>query len=137
MMDGMPKALAKAGKLQDREAASQYMTSYCSNLQEKAFADAKQILNDLEWKLSEESNSMQMGVNPETHEVMKEKRKIEPMQIQLDPAAYAEVPDAPAAAATKEKSGSRRNAYLIMAGIALLDLIAVAAVLAWRREKKA
>ena len=79
---------------------------------------------------------MQMGVNPETHEVLKEKRKIEPMQISLDPSAYAQVPDETAVKGVKGSSGSRHTAYMIMAGIALLDLIGAAIVLAWKKEKR-
>ncbi len=137
MFAGMPQVLAKAGQLRDKEAAAAYLTSYCNDMQERAFADAKQILNDLLWKLSEESNSMQMGVNPETHEVLKEKRQIEPMQISLDPSAYAQVPDETAVKGAKGSSGSRHTAYLVMAGIALLDLIGAAVVFAWRKEREA
>ena len=103
--------------------------------EEKAFADAKQILNDLQWKLSEESNSMQMGMNPETHEILKEKRKIEPLQIELDPAAYAQVPDGASAKETGGSSGSRHSEYLIMGVIALLIMIAAAIVLTRRKKE--
>ena len=47
MFAGMPQVLAKAGQLGDKEATAAYLTSYCNALQERAFADAKKILNGL------------------------------------------------------------------------------------------
>ena len=78
---------------------------------------------------------MQMGMTPETHEILKEKRKIEPLQIELDPAAYAQVPDGASAKETEGSSGSRHSEYLIMGVIALLIMIAAAIVLTRRKKE--
>ena len=41
-------------------------------MQEQAFADAGQLLNDVRWYHSQNSNTMKNGRNPETHEVLDE-----------------------------------------------------------------
>ena len=84
MFDGMPKVLENAAGLH-REMAADYLTSYCSARQKNAFSDAKKLLNDVNWEQSNNSNSMQAGRDPETHEVLKTKRKLEPMKVDLDP----------------------------------------------------
>ena len=123
MFDAMPKVLENAAAL-DREMAADYLTDYCSSRQKNAFSDAKKLLNDVNWEQSNNSNSMQAGRDPETHEVLKTKRKLEPMKVDLDPAAYKEIPDPAKAGDDKGLiSNTGKIVILIMAAIGILCVI--------------
>lgn len=123
MFEAMPKVLENAAGL-DHEIAAAYLTDYCSARQKNAFSDAKKLLNDVNREQSNNSNSMQLGRDPETHEVLKTKRKLEPMKVDLDPAAYKEIPDPDGAG--KEKgllSNTEKMVVMIMAAIGILCVI--------------
>jgi hypothetical protein len=123
MFEAMPKVLENAAGL-DPEIAAAYLTDYCSARQKNAFSDAKKLLNDVNREQSNNSNSMQLGRDPETHEVLKTKRKLEPMKVDLDPAAYKEIPDPDGAG--KEKgllSNTEKMVVMIMAAIGILCVI--------------
>ena len=94
MFAGMPQALAKASQQRDIKAISAYLTDYCNTMQNQAFSDAKALLNDVMWTQSENSNTMKLGRNPETHEILDTERVLPPMEVDLDASVYAEVPDA-------------------------------------------
>lgn len=64
------------------------ITQYCNEAQETAFADQKEILNLLRFKMCSDSNSMKVGRNPETHEVLTEKKKLEKLEIDLSAEKY-------------------------------------------------
>ena len=64
------------------------ITQYCNEAQETAFADQKEILNLLRYRLCSDSNSMKVGRNPETHEVLTEKKKLEKLEIDLSAGKY-------------------------------------------------
>ena len=68
--------------------AQRRMTDYCSALQEKAFMDAKVMLNEVRWAMSANSNTMKMGMNPETHEIYKTERVLDPIRVELDVSPY-------------------------------------------------
>ena len=57
-------------------------------MQEQVFADAGKILNAVRWCRSQNSNTMKNGRNPETHEILDEKKEILPLQLTLDPEKY-------------------------------------------------
>ena len=82
------------GRMTDREAAARYITDYCNAVQEQAFLDAGQLLNDVRWYMSKNSNTMKNGRNPETHEVLDELKPIDPLTIRLNPAVYRNLLDA-------------------------------------------
>lgn len=86
MIDGMADKLTEVDKLlaSDPSEAQKTITEYCSNLQEKAFADAKDLLNDVRWTMSENSNTYKMGKNPETGEHLTTERVLPPMEVTLD-----------------------------------------------------
>ena len=94
MFAGMPQALAKASQQRDIKAISAYLTDYCNTMQNQAFSDAKALVNDVMWTQSENSNTMKLGRNPETHEILDTERVLPPMEVDLDASVYAEVPDA-------------------------------------------
>ena len=94
MFAGMPQALAKASQQRDIKAISAYLTDYCNTMQNQAFSDAKALVNDVMWTQSENSNTMKLGRNPETHEILDTERVLPPMEVSLDASVYAEVPDA-------------------------------------------
>ncbi len=88
MAQGMREALENAAASGDIDAARQTITAYSVAMQEQAFNDAGQLLNDVRWYKSQNSNTMKNGRNPETHEVIDELRQIEPLTVTLDPEAY-------------------------------------------------
>ncbi|MBR3672644.1 MAG: C69 family dipeptidase [Spirochaetia bacterium] len=89
MAAGMPKVLKKASKMKDSKAAADYITNYCSRMQTQAFEDAKHILNSLIWRQASDSNTMKLGRNPETGELLKTPRMLKPLEIDLDASVYA------------------------------------------------
>ena len=64
------------------------MTDYCAGLQEKAFEDAKELLNLVRWTMSLNSNTMKLGKNPETGEYLTTERVLTPITVTLDGSAY-------------------------------------------------
>lgn len=93
MFAGMPQVLSRAAEAGDPDAAAAYLTAYCSAMQKHAFSDAKQLLNQVVWTQSDNCNTMKMGRNPETDEVLKTERKLPPMKVKLDSGSYADVPE--------------------------------------------
>ena len=87
-----PDAIRSAG-LEDRTAAKQWITDCCNQLQEQAFADVGQILNSVRWAHSKNSNTMKNGRNPETHEVLDERKVVPPMEIGLDASVWQNIMD--------------------------------------------
>ena len=71
MTQEMPGILKTAAGM-DEAAAKQYITDYCNAMQDQAFTDAGQILNDVLWYRSRNSNTMKNGRNPETGETLEE-----------------------------------------------------------------
>ena len=94
MTQEMPEILKTAAGM-DEAAAKQYITDYCNAMQDQAFTDAGQILNDVLWYRSRNSNTMKNGRNPETHEILDERAAVDPLKVSLDPAAYHFVPPMP------------------------------------------
>ena len=88
MIQGMRDVLEIAAEMGYGEGAGQLITDYCCEMQEQAFADAGQLLNDVLWYMSKNSNTMKNGRNPETLEILDELKPIEPLKIDLDGAAY-------------------------------------------------
>ena len=64
------------------------MTAFCSKLQEKAFEDGKALLNEVRWAMSANSNTMKMGMNPETDELYTTERVLDPIKVELDVTPY-------------------------------------------------
>ena len=77
----------------DPEKAQEEMTQYCAGLQEKAFADAKILLNEVRWYTSKNSNTMKLGKNPETGEYLTSERVLDPIEVTLDGSFYGEKQD--------------------------------------------
>ena len=71
-----------AGK--DQEEAAELLTDYCNRQQEQAFADGKNILNDVKSYMSYNSNTMKNGRNPETDEVYDTLVEIDPLDLGAD-----------------------------------------------------
>ena len=64
-------------------------------MQIQAFKDGKQILNDVVWEQSKNSNTFKIQRNPETHQMTGEKVVIQPMELKLNASAYNYVPAVP------------------------------------------
>lgn len=95
MFAGMSKVLAQAAKINDNNTRANYITSYCNDMQNQAFKDAKQLLNDVGWTQSVNSNTFKIHRNPETHQMTGEKVITSPMAVNLNESAYSYVPAAP------------------------------------------
>ena len=95
------RILRIAADMDDRGAARQLITDCCSALQEQAFADAGQLLNDVRLYHSMNCNTMKNGRNPETHEVIDELRVIPPLEVRTDAAAWQAILDAAAEGAAE------------------------------------
>ena len=61
-------------------------------MQTKAFKDGKQMLNDVVWTQSYNSNTFKIQRNPETHQMTGEKVVIPPMEVKLNASEYGNVP---------------------------------------------
>ncbi|MBQ9517582.1 MAG: C69 family dipeptidase [Eubacterium sp.] len=135
----MPAVLETADGLGDSEAAHQYITNYCNAMQEQAFIDSGVLLNDVMWYMSENSNSMKNGKNPETHEVLDELKKVKPMKVNLDAENYSKVPEISEEEEEQSKSGiEARTLLIIIAGvIAGLSLIIAIILIAYLRKTRA
>lgn len=94
MFDGMSKVIEKASKINDSDVRASYITSYCNDMQNKAFEDGKQILNDVIWTQNKNSNTFKIERNPETHQMTGKQVEIPPMNITLDASKYKYVPSA-------------------------------------------
>ena len=75
MFAGMGDVLSHAKDMQDKDARADYITSYCNDMQTKAFEDGKQILHEV--------ISAQNGNNAN------------PMELKLNASKYQEVPPVP------------------------------------------
>ena len=84
MTRDMALVLQLASAMDDRGAARQLITDCTNRMQDKAFADAGQLLNDVRWYDSKNSNTIKSGRNFETHEVLDELKPIPPMEVRLD-----------------------------------------------------
>ena len=95
MAQGMETVLENAAALGDSGKARQYITDYCNAMQEQAFDDAGQMLNAVRWYKSKNSNTMKNGRNPETNEVLDERKDVAPLTVELDASVYRVIPVAP------------------------------------------
>ncbi len=93
MAKNMQAVLKAAESETNTKTAKQYITDYCNSVQEQAFDDAGQLLNDVRWYMSQNSNTMKNGRNPETHEVIDELKEIDPLTVKLDASSYGKVLD--------------------------------------------
>ncbi len=121
MIDGMRSVLEKAASM-DRSTAARYITDYCCAMQTKAFEDAGTILNSVLWYLSKNSNSLKNGRNPETHEVLDERRSVAPMTLALDASAYGTLPEPSYGIQPAVRAGTYADIALVAAGCVLQTL---------------
>lgn len=95
MFESMANVMAQAAKINDSNARAIYITSYCNEMQTHAFDDGKQMLNDVVWTQNQNSNTLKIQRNPETHQMTGEKVVIPQMELNLDASHYKNVPKAP------------------------------------------
>jgi Dipeptidase len=90
VMKSMKELLNNASEdyTSDREKVIDEITEYCCLVQKNAFEDAKTILGSQLWTMCFNSNTMKYGTNPETHEVLNEKRELKPVEFNLDNSKY-------------------------------------------------
>ena len=129
MTEGMTKVLANAKALDD---PADYMNGYCGAMQDKAFKDAKALYKDVEWTKAANANTFEMGLDPETHQVLDKEVKLPPMEVDLDPSAYSKVPD-PESAAGASGGGDNTTYLPILIGALVLAVIAVSVFILKRK----
>ena len=95
MFDGMSTVMEQAAKIKDNDTRAEYITSYCNDMQTKAFSDGKLILNEVIWTQSVNSNTYKIAKNPETGQSTGEKVVIPPMELNLSASKYKYVPPVP------------------------------------------
>lgn len=93
MIAGMAKVLENASSIEDTDTARSYITDYCNTLQQMAFDDAGELLNEVRWHKSDNSNTLKITTNPETGETIGQPREIDPLEVSLDASSYQTVPD--------------------------------------------
>lgn len=120
MTGSMQTVLATAASLGDSTAAKQYITDYCNSVQEQAFNDAGQLLNDVRWYMSKNSNTMKNGRNPETHEVIDELKQVDPLTVTLDASAYGKLPEAADNSSSSESTPVSSQTIAIVAAAAVV-----------------
>ena len=94
MIKGTKEVLEKAAGL-DHDSAASYITEYCNGLQDQAFADSGEILDDLRWYKSENSCSIKYDYDYETFELDDKLKVVDPLEIRLDPSSYEKIPETP------------------------------------------
>lgn len=90
MIDSMKAEIEAVNELlkTDPAKAQRRMTDFCAGLQEKAFEDAKALLNQVRWAMSDNSNTMKLGRNPETDELLPTRVVLDPIVVELDGSFY-------------------------------------------------
>ena len=125
MTESMQTVLKTAASLGDSAAAKQYITDYCNSVQEQAFDDAGQLLNDVRWYMSKNSNTMKNGRNPETHEVIDELKQVDPLTVTLDASAYGELPDVQDSQSSDSTSVSSQTIAIAAAAVVVIAAIVI------------
>lgn len=127
MTKQMPEILKTASTMES-DAAKQYITDYCVKMQEQAFIDVGQLLNDVRWYRSHNSNTMKNGRNPETHEVIDELKPVAPLVVKLDPNTYSYVPSIP--------NNNTQNISSFAIVLTSVTIIVVAGLATWLINKR-
>jgi len=78
MFSSMGEVLSKAAQIPDNNHRANYLTSYCNDVQTKAFNDGKEMLNEV---ISNQNANNASGRS---------------MELKLDASQYQYVPDVPA-----------------------------------------
>ena len=129
MTESMKQVLTNASTIEDKETAYQYITDYCNKMQNQAFDDAGQLLNQVRWYMSSNSNTMKNGRNPETGEIIDELKEIDPLVVNLDSSVYKGVPEIP-----EPKKEVNTNKAIIIS-VALLATAAITVVIFHKKSQ--
>ena len=115
MTSALSQVLNTALEMSDSDA-KEYITNYCNLVQQQAFDDAGTLLNDVVWYMSQNSNTMKNGRNPETGEANDEIKELTPLKVSLDASKYNTIPDYE----TYDNSNSNNTNTYIVIGLALI-----------------
>lgn len=119
MASTLSDVLSKATNMDDA-SAKEYITNYCNLVQQQAFDDAGTLLNDVVWYMSQNSNTMKNGRNPETGEANDEVKELTPLKVTLDASKYNTIPEYEA----KQDTSSNASIYII-SGIAVVVVVCI------------
>ena len=92
MFSSMSGVLKHAASINDKNERANYITSYCNDMQTKAFKDGKDILNAVVWAQNKNSNTFKIERNPETHQMTGKEVVIPQIELDLDASKYKSVP---------------------------------------------
>ncbi|MDO4197713.1 MAG: C69 family dipeptidase [Erysipelotrichaceae bacterium] len=118
----------------DSSEASAVITDYCTAMEEQAFADGKQLMNDLLWYMSQNSNTMKRGRNPETHEATDTDKVVTPMTVKLDNSNYHYEYNPESVTPAAPETSSANNTMYVVLGVCAAAA-AVALIIAKSRKK--
>ena len=94
MFTGMKEVLSNAAKMSDNNTRASYITSYCNDMQTKAFLDAKVILNNVTWVQSKYSNTLKFEHHSDAPQKLGKPVVHDPIELNLDASKYKYVPPA-------------------------------------------
>ena len=95
MFTGMGDVLSKASQISDKDARANYLTSYCNDMQTKAFEDGKQILHEV--TLAQNANNDTVGLKNGTNATQgsANQTNLPSIELKLDSSKYQDVPQVP------------------------------------------
>ena len=96
--------------------AKEYITNYCNLAQQQAFDDAGTLLNDVILYMSQNSNTMKNGRNPETGEAYDDVKELEPLTVNLDASKYNTIPNYE----TSDNSTSNNTSTYLVIGLVVI-----------------
>ena len=144
MVPTMRSVLERAAQMEDSTAASAHVNAYCNAVQEQAFADAKQLLNQVTWYKNLNSTSFKNLRDTQTGFTTDERWYPEPIKVELDASVYAQVPEAQgsvktpastdAAVATGNAFGGRMALAAALFALVIVTLGCIVAVV--RRPRR-
>ena len=115
MTSTLSQVLKTASEMSDSDA-KEYITNYCNLAQQQAFDDAGTLLNDVILYMSQNSNTMKNGRNPETGEAYDDVKEIEPLTVNLDASKYNTIPNYE----TSDNSTSNNTSTYLVIGLVVI-----------------
>ena len=115
MTSTLSQVLKTASEMSDSDA-KEYITNYCNLAQQQAFDDAGTLLNDVILYMSQNSNTMKNGRNPETGEAYDDVKELEPLTVNLDASKYNTIPNYE----TSDNSTSNNTSTYLVIGLVVI-----------------
>ncbi len=95
MFKGMSDVLSKASQISDKDARANYLTSYCNDMQNKAFDDGKQILHEVASVQNTNDDAVGLENNTNATQGLASQKNLNPIELKLNASKYQDVPPIP------------------------------------------